>query len=466
MSTPTDAPPSEGAEAALTLAVEEVPTEADEAVVEPDNDAEHGAAGTADAADADDADDAEAITRTYGRPSRTIPLVLLAAVGGYIMMLTLGTALQLRLSAMDEATATTVYSRITTVSGILMLFAIPLIGALSDRTTSRFGRRRPWILGGYLVSLACMAAIGTMTSHLVIGAAYVVGITAAQAGFNAYSVIPVEGVPNKMRARVMGFMGMMGALAMSAGAAIAGRLVGTPALMMTVPVLLALATTFPLILLYKDPQRDKDDVPALDLRGLFAGFFVNPRKHPNFGWVWLSRFLAGVAMTAFLSFFVLYLITNLHFTPAEAGARASLLSLYSAPVSIALFTGSGWLSDKLGRRKPFVIGSALVMALALIIGGRAASFNQFIIAWMVFAVGQAMYLTVDLALCAQVLPNEADTGKDMAVFGLALNLPNILVPAVAPTILGPGNNYTLLWGVAAALCALGAVVIPLVKGVK
>ena len=305
-----------------------------------------------------------------------------------------------------------------------------------------------------------------MTSHLVIGAAYVVGITAAQAGFNAYSVIPVEGVPNKMRARVMGFMGMMGALAMSAGAAIAGRLVGTPALMMTVPVLLALATTFPLILLYKDPQRDKDDVPALDLGGLIGGFFVDPRKHPNFGWVWLSRFLAGVAMTAFLAFFVLYLITNLHYSPAEAGARASLLSLYSAPVSIVLFTGSGWLSDKMGRRKPFVIGSAAVMALALVIGGRAGSFNQFVIAWMVFAVGQAMYLTVDLALCAQVLPNEADTGKDMAVFGLALNLPNILVPAVAPFILGAENNYTLLWGVAAALCALGALVIPLVKGVK
>ena len=470
MSNPTDTPSRDG-DAPLRVLVDEPPdpraadgegapaVESEAAAGGPESDAESPTA-------VEPEDDAEAITRVYGRPSRTIPLVLLAAVGGYIMMLTLGTALQLRLSAMDEATATTVYSRITTVSGILMLVAIPLIGALSDRTTSRFGRRRPWILGGYLVSLACMAVIGTMTDHLVIGAAYVVGITAAQAGFNAYSVIPVEGVPNKMRARVMGFMGMMGALAMSAGAAIAGRLVGTPALMMTVPVLLALATTFPLILLYKDPQRDKDDVPALDLGGLIGGFFVDPRKHPNFGWVWLSRFLAGIAMTAFLSFFVLYLITNLHFTPAEAGARASLLSLYSAPVSIALFTGSGWLSDKLGRRKPFVIGSALVMALALIIGGRAASFNQFIIAWMVFAVGQAMYLTVDLALCAQVLPNEADTGKDMAVFGLALNLPNILVPAVAPFILGAENNYTLLWGVAAALCALGALVIPLVKGVK
>ncbi len=477
MSNPTDTPSRDG-DAPLRVLVDEPPDpraadgegapavepEAaaggpEAAAGEPESDAESPAA-------VEPEDDAEAITRVYGRPSRTIPLVLLAAVGGYIMMLTLGTALQLRLSAMDEATATTVYSRITTVSGILMLVAIPLIGALSDRTTSRFGRRRPWILGGYLVSLACMAVIGIMTGHLVIGAAYVVGITAAQAGFNAYSVIPVEGVPNKMRARVMGFMGMMGALAMSAGAAIAGRLVGTPALMMTVPVLLALATTFPLILLYKDPQRDKDDVPALDLGGLIGGFFVDPRKHPNFGWVWLSRFLAGVAMTAFLAFFVLYLITNLHYSPAEAGARASLLSLYSAPVSILLFTGSGWLSDKMGRRKPFVIGSAAVMALALVIGGRAGSFNQFVIAWMVFAVGQAMYLTVDLALCAQVLPNEADTGKDMAVFGLALNLPNILVPAVAPFILGAENNYTLLWGVAAALCALGALVIPLVKGVK
>ena len=97
----------------------------------------------------------------------------------------------------------------------------------------------------------------------------------------------------------------------------------------------------------------------------------------------------------------------------------------------------------MGRRKPFVIGSAVVMALALVIGGQASSFNQFIVAWMVFAVGQAMYLTVDLALCAQVLPSEADTGKDMAVFGLALNLPNILVPAVAPAILGAQNNYTL-----------------------
>ena len=128
---------------------------------------------------------------------------------------------------------------------------------------------------------------------------------------------------------------------------------------------------------------------------MFKHMFVNPLKHPDFGLVRLSRFLAGLVIAA---------------TPA--------------------------------------------------------SVTGFTVAWMVFAVGQPMYLTVDLALCAKVPPDEADAGKDMAVFGLALNLDNVLVPAAAPAILGSGNNYTFLWGIAAVLCTLGAVVIPLVKGVK
>ena len=48
-----------------------------------------------------DADAAElaAITAKFGTPRRTIWLVLTGAVGGYIMMLTLATALQARLTS-------------------------------------------------------------------------------------------------------------------------------------------------------------------------------------------------------------------------------------------------------------------------------------------------------------------------------------------------------------------------------
>ncbi|MFZ0531279.1 MAG: MFS transporter [Propionicimonas sp.] len=425
--------------------------------------------GLLEAAELIDIDDFDHLAPEYPQSvKKTIALVLIAAAGMYVMMLTLGTALSLRIATVAPEGKEAALGMAVSISALLLLVAIPLGGALSDRTTSRFGRRRPWVIGMLLPSLAAMAAIGLTDSVPVIVGAYIIGITCAQVAFNAYAVIPVEGIPNSMRGRVMGFMGMFGALAMSAGSYLAAALVGMPLVMMTAPVVLALLLSLPLLVLYKDPVKSADEVPPLNIAGLFKGFIVNPRKHPNFGWVWLSRFCAGIAMTGLFTYFIYFMIDGLGLPLPSAGANAGLLSLLSAPVSILFFAASGWLSDKLGRRKPFVIGAALTMALALVVAGTARSFEQFMVAWIIFAMGQAMYLTVDLALCAEVLPNAKDTGKDMAVFGLALSIPNIIVPAVAPALLasGAGHNYLLLWGGCAALCALGAIAVFKVKGVR
>jgi MFS family permease len=399
---------------------------------------------------------------------RTIAYVLIAAVGMYVMMLTLGTALSLRIATIDPTRKETTYGLAVSIGAFLMLLTVPLGGALSDRTTSRFGRRRPWIIGCLLPALLAMAVIGSVASIPVIIAAYVIGIATAQAAFNAYAVIPVEGVPDRLRARVMGLMGLFGALAMSAGSYLAAWLVGTPLLMMTVPVLLAIVTSMPLLLLYKDPAKSRAEVPPLNVAGIAKGFIVSPRKHPDFGWAWISRFLAGVAMTALFAFFIYFMMDGLGLSIGEAGRNAGTLTLASAPVSVVFFILSGWLSDKVGRRKPFVVAAALLMALALVVAGTATSFGQFLVAWLIFAVGQAMYLTVDLALCAAVLPDARDTGKDMAVFGLALNIPNIVVPALAPAVLaiGAGHNYQVLWIGAAVVCALGAFTVTRIKNAR
>ena len=399
---------------------------------------------------------------------RTIALVLIAAAGMYIMMLTLSTALSLRIASIAPDGKEAALSLAVSFGALLQLVGVPLGGALSDRTTSQFGRRRPWIAGMLAIALAGMAVIGTTSSIPVIVVAYIVGITAAQVGFSSYAVIPVEGVPDNMRGKVMGMMGMFGALAMSAGSYLAAALVSVPFFLMTAPVLLAIACSLPLLIGYKDPAKAKADVPPLDIAGLFKNLIVDPRKHPDFGWVWLSRFLAGVAMTGLFTYFIYFMMDGLGLPIAQAGANAGFLSLLSAPVSIVFFTASGWLSDKIGRRKPFVVAAALFMATALFVAGTATTFNQFIVAWLLFAVGQAMYLTVDLALCAAVLPNAKDVGKDMGVFQLALSIPSIVVPLVAPSILaiGGGHNYLLLWGMCGVLCALGAVAVFKVKGAR
>ena len=430
-----------------------------------------GSTGTATGAPHPDSapDDVARITAQFGAPRRTIALVLIAAVGMYVMAMSLSTALSLRIAGLAAgATRDTLYSHVVSVGALLMIVVVPLAGALSDRTTSRFGRRKPWIVGCLLAALAGAALVGTTTSPTLIGAGYVLAVVAMQAGFNAYAVIPVEAVPDAMRARVMGIMGLFGALAFSGGSYLTGALVGRPLLLMTVPVALGLVASIPLLALYRDPVRARSEVPALDVRSMAAGMVVNPRKHPSFGWTWLARFLAGIAMAALFTYFIYYLIDVLHTPLPQVGAKAGLLTLISAPVSILFFTGSGWLSDKVGRRKPFVAVAAVLMASGLVIGGLAHSFPVFAVAWIVFAMGQATYLTVDLALCASVLPDQRDAGKDMAVFGLALNIPNILVPAVGPAVLamGAGHNYQLLWAVAALLCLAGAGLMPLIKGAR
>jgi len=108
------------------------------------------------------------------------------------------------------------------------------------------------------------------------------------------------------------------------------------------------------------------------------------------------------------------------------------------------------------------------MSAALVLGALSPTFGVFLIAWLVFAMGQAMFLTVDLALCAAVLPNQDNVGRDMAVFGLALSVPGIIVPAVAPFVIGvgAGGNYALLWFIAAALCASGSLVVRRIRGVR
>ena len=49
---------------------------------------------------------------------------------------------------------------ITGAGAFASIFFNPLAGALSDRTTSRWGRRKPWVLGGALVGAAGIVLLG------------------------------------------------------------------------------------------------------------------------------------------------------------------------------------------------------------------------------------------------------------------------------------------------------------------
>jgi MFS family permease len=97
----------------------------------------------------------------------------------------------------------------------------------------------------------------------------------------------------------------------------------------------------------------------------------------------------------------------------------------------------------------------------------ASNFNGYLVGMAIGGLGFGMYMAVDLALVADVLPDKDNVAKDLGVFNIAGALPFSVAPAFAPAILAiGGGSYGVLYTVAGACAIVGAGAILRVKGVR
>ncbi len=116
-----------------------------------------------------------------------------------------------------------------------------------------------------------------------------------------------------------------------------------------------------------------------------------------------------------------------------------------------------------------MIIAAIVYALGLLLVALSSSTTAFLAAIAVTGIGQGIYLAIDLALAAAVLPEGGrEAGKDLGVFNIASALPGTVAPAIAPIFLaiGGGGNYTALFIAAAVFAFVGALSIQPIRGVR
>jgi MFS family permease len=199
---------------------------------------------------------------------------------------------------------------------------------------------------------------------------------------------------------------------------------------------------------------------------------VNPAKHPNFAWAWWSRLLIFFGVAAVNAYQAFYLIIVLHIPGPEVATKIFLATLVLTGISLVFAPLTAKLSDRLGRRKPFVIAAALIFAAGLALVAMAQSYSSFLLAIAVMGLGQGVYFAVDLALVTQVLPDARNAAKDLGIMNLANNLPSSIVPAVAPALLAIGatatqpQNFSALFLAGAIAGLLGAALIVPIRKVR
>src|SRR3954451_12971302 len=88
------------------------------------------------------------------------------------------------------------------------------------------------------------------------------------------------------------------------------------------------------------------------------------RGHPDFAWAWGTRFLVQLG-NALGTLYLLYFLTDGVKVADPAGSLLIMILLYTVGmIATAMF--GGWLSDRIGRRKIFVVWSGMLIAVAAI----------------------------------------------------------------------------------------------------
>ena len=118
-----------------------------------------------------------------------------------------------------------------------------------------------------------------------------------------------------------------------------------------------------------------------------------------------------------------YLLDKIGSAEADVPQQIFLGTLAQSTVVVAASLVGGRLSDWTGRRKIFVFTASIVYGLAMFVLAIASNFNGFLVGMAISGLGFGMYMAVDLALVADVLPNKDNAAKDLGVLNIAGALP-------------------------------------------
>lgn len=382
--------------------------------------------------------------------------------------------LQNLLPRMSEAIAgpTGKEAALAVVTGIGVIGSVignPLAGALSDRTTSRWGRRRPWILGGSLLGFIGLILLPNMNSIWSLTIAWLCvqfAVNAAYAGLTA--AIPDQ-VPVDQRGVASGLVG----LAQAFGPVLGVGLVSFVVMSLTggsyLTAVLFVVCVIPFLLILKDPQLPASEKPPFELGAFVRSFWVSPREHPDFGWAWLARFLVSLSIAMATLYLLFFLTDHLGFDEETAGQRQTvLLALYAGGTMLTAVIG-GYISDRMGKRKIFVIVSTIIIAIAgfilAFVPEGQSGWGITMIAALILGLGYGWYLAVDQALVTQVLPTAGDRAKDLGVINIANSMPQVLAPVLAAVLVTQLGGYTSLYMAVAVITLAGAVAVVPIKSV-
>lgn len=373
---------------------------------------------------------------------------------------------------------------LSALGSVVALVVQPVIGALSDRTPGTLGRRRPYIIVAGAILLLGAFQLATASAIAAFAFGFFLFQLASSACTAAYQSLLPDRVPHEQRGAASGYMGLMTILGNVASLALAGILLSSVTLTSISRVaierganifyaLTGLVLLISVIITITGvPDTPLAQLPAAPtgIRQRFASLWIEPWRHKNFTWVFLTRAFVMLGLTLFLTFIEYYFANVAHITNfIQATATLAVLALIGAVCSALLL---GILSDRVGR-VPLVLLASVCMAIAAVAFLVLPAGAPLWPLGLLFGLGYGAYTSVDWALAVDVLPSATDIGKDMGIWSTATTLPAIIAPLLGSLVLMLASyvgttaaGYRLIFALAAIFLLLGAICVRYVSEIS
>ncbi len=343
----------------------------------------------------------------------------------------------------------------------------PFAGALSDRTRSRFGRRRPWIVAGTAAALFClllMAGAGTFPALL---ATYVLLQFASNSAHGpAQGLIP-DLVPSERRGLAAGIKNLFDMGGLVVASLVAGQLVtsGNVSLLFGIIMgVLTVATLITVVFTREEPWTPGEKSAVdWDLRDVLR---VEPRRYPAYSRLIAGRFLVLLGIYSVQAFAQYYIADRLGLANA-AQVTGALLATIGLTLTLLVFP-AGLLSDRFGRvRLNVIVGGLASLGLFLLVF--VQSVTSLYLFGAVIGAATGIFLSVNWALATDLIPQD-EAGKYLGLSNIATAGAGAVSRLAGPMIDGlnavrPGQflGYPALF-VLAALSALAGTLV--MRGIK
>ena len=397
--------------------------------------------------------------------------------------------------------------------GFISAVQPPIVGYLSDRTRTRFGRRKPYMVVGSLclvIATLFLPSTTTLPSFILV---YVLMQFCSNISSSANLGLMPDLVPQEQLGRASGMMGAMGALGQLCGAS-SGLFVSRLGLQTVYTMLCALYLVTTLLTVFgiqeKTIKTGKDELPTRlsvntgtpgndDGVGVEGGSVQSVQSiqsdkteqdvhvqclhtftdalttNADFRWVFITRLFYNMGIYSVQEFLQYYVKDVIPLEGVSATTEVSLLFvplLLGALVSAYL---SGKLSDQWGgQRKIFIYTSGIAQVLICLIFMFNTSVGFAAVLALLFGVASGAYAAVDFAMVLDVLPTSGqNVARDLGVWHVSLVLPQLLSTPLSGYVLDCVRStvsvhagYAAIFLLSAFWFGLSTVLVVFIKSVK